>query len=135
MSPLRLFSVLVLLPSIALCQGIHTPPKRGLVYVPSAKHPQDDSFWDSSTSDLTWYYNYEQTPSPAFSNSTKLEFVPMLWGAPSSGNNYGSFLTDVQAQVKGGANVSFLLGFNEPDGTKATGGSAMDATTAAQIWH
>ncbi len=135
MSPLRLFSVLVLLPSIALCQGIHTSPKRGLVYVPSAKHPQDDSFWDSSTSDLTWCYNYEQTPSPAFSNSTKLEFVPMLWGAPSSGNKYGSFLTDVQAQVKGGANVSFVLGFNEPDGTKATGGSAIDATTAAQIWH
>lgn len=98
-----------LLPPIAHCQGPHSSPKRGLVYVPSAKHPQDDAYWDSASSDLTWYYNYEQTPSPAFDNSAKLEFVPMLWGVPGTGNNYGSFLTDVQAQIKGGANVTYVL--------------------------
>lgn len=104
---LPLFSALVCLPSIALSQT--SSPKRGLVYVPSAKHPQDDANWDSSTSDLTWYYNYEQTPSPSFDNATKLQFVPMLWGVPGSGNNYGSFLTDVQAQIKGGANITYVL--------------------------
>jgi len=95
------------------------------------------SSWKGSTYSETcrWYYNYKQTPSPAFSNFTKLEFVPMLWGAPGSGSNYGSFLTDVQAQTKGGANITHVLSFNEPDRTKATGGSDIPAATAAQIWQ
>ena len=41
----------------------------------------------------------------------------------------------MQAQIKGGANITYVLGFNEPDGTKATGGSDIDATTAAQLWQ
>ena len=100
------------------------------MYVPSANHPQDDSFWDSPNSDLTWYYNYGSTPSPTFKDSSKLQFVPMLWGA----SNDTTFLTDVQSQIKAGANITYVLGFNEPDGTSETGGSNILAETAAQIW-
>jgi len=47
---------IALLPSV-LAQ-VSTSSKRGLVYVPNSKHSSDDNIWDSSTSDLTWYYNY-----------------------------------------------------------------------------
>ena len=54
----------------------------------------------------------------------------MLWGA----NNASTFLSDVKSQIKGGANITYVLGFNEPDGTSATGGSEIQPETAAQIW-
>ncbi|KAL9611960.1 MAG: hypothetical protein Q9167_003400 [Letrouitia subvulpina] len=113
-------------PYFVLCQGVTRSSKRGLVYVPNAKHPEDDRIWVSSTSDLTWYYNYESTPSPAFDNS-KLEFVPQLWGSSTT------FLDDVQKQIEGGANISYVLAFNEPDGGD-NGGSNIPADTAAQTW-
>ena len=106
--------------------------KRGLVYVPSPKHPLDDRWWDSSTSDLTWYYNYGSQPSPAFSNNSNFQFVPMLWGAPSSSSDT-TFLDDVTSLIKGGTNISYVLTFNEPDGGD-NGGSNVDAQTAAETW-
>ena len=120
---------------LALLSSAHcqTPSsKRGLVYVPNPQHPSDDSFWDSSSSDLTWYYNYGSMPSPAFDNSTKLQFVPMLWGAPQSPNDT-TFLNDVQGQIQAGAKISYVLTFNEPDG-QGNGGSNVPADTAAQVW-
>ena len=93
-----------------------TSSKRGLVYVPNGKHPEDDANWRSPTSDLTWYYNYGSKPSPAFAKFSKLEFVPMLWGAASS----STFLSDVQSQIKAGANITYVVGFNEPDGDSST---------------
>lgn len=104
------------IPSIVYCQSPASSSKRGLVYVPSGKYPQDDTNWDSSTSDLTWYYNYASKPSPAFANFPKLHFVPMLWGT----GNSSTFLSDVQSQIKAGANISYVLGFNEPDGDSST---------------
>lgn len=123
-------SVLALLPS-GLGQ-ISRSSKRGLVYVPSAKYPGDDVLWNSDTSDLTWYYNYGSTPSPAYDNATKLEFVPMLWGAPTDTSD-NTFLNDVTSQMNGGANVSYVLTFNEPDG-QGNGGSGVPADLAAQTW-
>jgi len=106
--------------------------KRGLVYVPSSDNPEDDQIWISNNSDLTWYYNYQQGPSPAYIN-TSLEFVPMLWGAPiSTADN--SFLMNVTGQVLNGANITAVMSFNEPDGTTATGGSNVDPTLAASTW-
>ena len=113
---------------ISHCQ-VSTSPKRGLVYVPSQKHPSDDQIWVSSSSDLTWYYNYGATPSSAYAKSSKLQFVPMLWGAQS--NN--SFLDAVQQQISDGANISYVLTFNEPDGSTG-GGSNVPAALAAEIW-
>ena len=124
-----IFQLLVLLSSTC-CQ---TPSsKRGLVYIPNSQHPNDDSIWDSTSSDLTWYYNYASTPSPAFSNSTKLQFVPMIWGV-SQNPNETTFLNDVQGQIQGGAKIPYILTFNEPDG-QGNGGSSVPAETAAQAW-
>lgn len=109
-------TALAVLPSLIFCQSPVTSSKRGLVYVPSEKHPQDDANWDSPASDLTWYYNYGSKPSPVFENIPKLQFVPMLWGA----GNSTTFLSDVQSQIKAGANITYVLGFNEPDGDAST---------------
>lgn len=126
-----IFNFLAIL-SIAQCQGVTTSSKRGLVYVPSSKHPEDDRFWDSPTSDLTWYYNYASTPSPSFANSNKLQFVPMLFGANDSSTGT-AFLDDVQSQIKGGAKIPYVLAFNEPDG-QGNGGSNVPADLAAETW-
>ena len=106
--------------------------KRGLVYVQSEKHPLDDRFWDSPTSDLTWYYNYGSQPSAAFTNNSDFQFVPMLWGAPPSSSDT-TFLDDVTSLIKSGTNISYVLTFNEPDGVD-NGGSGVDAQTAAETW-
>jgi hypothetical protein len=107
-----------------------TSPKRGLCHVPSDKYPTDDNIWTTTGSDLTWYYNYQSTPSVAYSSSN-MQFVPMLWGStlPSP-----DFKTTVENMLDAGMNVSYVLGFNEPDGPQSTGGSNMPADQAASIW-
>lgn len=107
--------------------------KRGLAYVPNPKTPEDNTIWDSSSSDLTWYYNYQASPSPAFTTNPNFEFVPMLWGAPTDQTDM-TFLNTVQQQIKNGANISHVLSFNEPDGQSSTGGSGIPAILAAQTW-
>lgn len=123
-----LTAILLLTPSI-FSQSL-TSSKRGLIYI-SSSEPSDDNFWDGSNSDLTWYYNYGDTPTSLFDHS-KLQFVPMLWGAPSSDTDT-SFLTTVKGLINGGMNISYVLAFNEPDGC-SNGGSCVDAQTAAQTW-
>ncbi|EFX02347.1 hypothetical protein CMQ_2396 [Grosmannia clavigera kw1407] len=109
--------------------------KRGLVFTPNASHPQDNYIWALSPSDLTWYYNYGYSPSPAFSNVTQdaFEFVPMLWGAPSDTSDT-TFLDAVKSLISGGTNISHVLAFNEPDGSTQNGGSNVDPTVAAKVW-
>jgi len=109
-----------------------TSPKRGLIYIPSTKHPADDKIWLTPPSDLTWYYNYQPTPSPAFAGSN-LQFVPQLWGAPSSASDT-AFLDSIRAQIKSGANISYVLGFNEPDAS-SSGGSGISPDLAASTWN
>jgi hypothetical protein len=112
-----------------------TSSKRGLVFIPNSKHPEDNYVWDSSSSDLTWYYNYGVDPSAVFSNVSQsdFEFVPMLWGAPSTTTDT-AFLDEVKSLISGGRNISHVLSFNEPDGTTSTGGSNVDAELAATVW-
>jgi hypothetical protein len=126
---LYFFSLLLALPFVLAKPS----SKRGLVYIQNNKYPSDDSIWKQPTSDLTWYYNYWYTPTPSLSGS-RLEYVPMLWGAPESKNDVGAFYSNVKSLVDGGQNISYVLGFNEPDGPKSTGGSAMDAKDAASTW-
>lgn len=105
--------------------------KRGLVFIPNANTPQDNKIW-SESGDLTWYYNYGPSPSAAL-QGTDLEFVPMLWGAPSSLTDT-TFLSTVEDLISSGSNITYVLAFNEPDGTSATGGSVVDPGTAAALW-
>jgi hypothetical protein len=111
-----------------------TSSKRGLVYVPS-KYPSDDQIWISSPSDLTWYYNYGSMPSASYIDQPQLEFVPMLFGSPSDPDTDTSFYDAVKTQIKNGANVTYVLGFNEPDGSSSTGGSSLAVDTAVKIWQ
>ncbi|KAF9695021.1 hypothetical protein EKO04_006727 [Ascochyta lentis] len=110
-----------------------TSSKRGLCYVPSQKYPGDDSIWVGSGSDLTWYYNYQAEPSDAYKNNKNIQFVPMLWGARDSDTGT-PFYDSVKRQLDGGANISYVLGFNEPDGGHSTGGSALPVDLAAARW-
>ena len=124
-----------LLPSAFAQATFQRSSKRGLVFVPSTKYPQDNQIWDETGTDLTWYYNYGPTPSTAYSNrsQSEFEFVPMLWGAPTSTSD-NTFLTGIQQLISSGIKISHVLTFNEPDGTTSTGGSNVDPTVAAQTW-
>ncbi|KAF2088638.1 glycoside hydrolase family 128 protein, partial [Saccharata proteae CBS 121410] len=127
-----LLSLLVLTLSIPPTSATASS-KRGLVYVADTKHPTDDNIWVTSSSDLTWYYNYGSTPTQAFVHSS-LSFVPMLWGATDSTPADTTFLTTVTNLITSGTTITHALGFNEPDGTTSTGGSALAADVAAAAW-
>lgn len=110
--------------------------KRGLVFTPNAKYPDDNYVWTRQPSDLTWYYNYGASPSPAYSNLSQdvFEFVPMLWGAPSDTSDT-SFLSTVKGLIKDrNINISHVMTFNEPDGPTEWGGSNVEPSVAAQVW-
>lgn len=107
--------------------------KRGLVYVPSsAGHLDDDQIWIDT--DLTWYYNYQASPTTKFDDS-QMEFVPMMWGQPEDGDDM-LFYNTVSQLVEDGRDINYVLGFNEPDGCGAQvyGGSCIPAETAAELW-
>lgn len=112
-----------------------TSSKRGLCFTPNPKWPQDNQVWPRKPTSLTWYYNYQASGSPAFSNTTQdnFEFVPMLWGAPADTSDT-TFLTTVKAQINKGIKISHVLGFNEPDGPTKYGGSDVAPSVAAQVW-
>lgn len=105
--------------------------KRGLVYV-APKVATDDNIWDNATSDLTWYYNYQAVPTTAYTNS-KLQFVPQLWGAPTEPTTDMTFYNQVKGLIQSGINITWVLGFNEPDGC-VSGGSCVPAQAAAEAW-
>ncbi|KAK3934536.1 alkali-sensitive linkage protein 1 [Diplogelasinospora grovesii] len=110
--------------------------KRGLVFTPNASHPQDNYIWTRKPSDLTWYYNYQGSPSPVFNNLSQaaFEFVPMIWGAPADVSDT-TFLTTVTSLIKDkGINISSVLTFNEPDGLAEWGSSDIQPSVAAQVW-
>lgn len=104
--------------------------------MPSEEYPEDDQIWLPPDSGLTWYYNYKAEPSPSYEDVAGLEFVPMLWGAPPAPreeDNPESFTAIVGAQLDDGANITHVLGFNEPDAS-VHGGSGVDPALAASTW-
>jgi hypothetical protein len=119
-----------ILPLTSLAQS--SSPKRGLCHIPNGD-AADDKIWTSGPSNPTWYYNYGKDPSSAYVSDKSMQFVPMLWGASPSDTGT-PFYDSVKAQIDGGANISYVLGFNEPDGTHATGGSNLEVGLAAQRW-
>jgi len=111
--------------------------KRGLVFVPSADHPEDNSIWTRDGSAISWYYNYESTPSPAFSDVSQddFRFVPMMWGVDTNNLEADDFLRDVESLIDDdGRNITHVLGFNEPDAAWDVGGSNILPEDAAKAW-
>lgn len=127
--------LMCILPPLAVSANYfpHRSSKRGLVYIPNSNYPEDNEIWNRQGSDLTWYYNYETDPSDTYKNDSSFEFIPMLWGAPSSVNDT-TFLEDVTAQKVEGNNITYVMGFNEPDNTADTGGSDISPADAAKYW-
>ncbi|KAK8211722.1 glycosyl hydrolase catalytic core-domain-containing protein [Phyllosticta paracitricarpa] len=108
--------------------------KRGLVYVPNSKHPDDGEIFVESGSDLTWYYNYGYAETDLYDNVSTLNFVPMLWGASDDDSTSTVFLDAVEKLLDNGRNITHVLAFNEPDGGHSTGGSNVPADLAASTW-
>lgn len=127
-------SLIPVLPFLSLLHAdtVRPSPKRGLVHIPNPDHPSDDFIWTTPPSDLTWYYNYQSTPSDTLASSN-LQFVPMLWGAPASTTD-NSFLTTVTSLINSGMNISYVMSFNEPEGSRKTGGSGITPELAASSW-
>ncbi|KAJ3946548.1 uncharacterized protein N0V96_002916 [Colletotrichum fioriniae] len=124
--------LLALVPLVAATSS----SKRGLVFTPNSNWPQDNQVWVQSGSDLTWYYNYQEIPSPAFSGKSQaeFEFVPMMWGVSSNPQDT-TFLKSVTSLIKDkGINITHALGFNEPDGPSSYGGSDVAPSIAAKAW-
>jgi len=128
-----IFSSLTLICTVQTAGFPSQSSKRGLVYVPNANWPSDHKIWGRENSGLTWYYNYVGYPSRVYQNNTNLEFIPQLWGAPS-GYADTTFLKNVTAQIVEGSNITYALGFNEPDGIGETGGSNVRPGDAARYW-
>jgi len=57
----------------------------------------------------------------------------MLWGAPSSTTDT-TFYDSIKAQLASGSKIPYVLSFNEPDGSKSTGGSNISPSLAATTW-
>ncbi|KAG9232872.1 glycosyl hydrolase catalytic core-domain-containing protein [Amylocarpus encephaloides] len=129
---MKLATSIVLLTASSRATAQTQSSKRGLVFVPpdNPKFVHDNQVWVEASSDLSWYYNYQPSPSAAYSNRSQaeFEFVPMLW-SPSD-----TFATTIQGLISGGRNITHVMGFNEPDGTVSTGGSSLDPVTAAKSW-
>jgi hypothetical protein len=124
----------VLQAAIAESSGIKASPKRGLIDI-ATKNPSDDQIWIRKGSDLTWYYNYQAAPSSAYTPDASFEFVPMLFGKPDDLSSTNTpFLTSIQNQIEAGANITYVLTYNEPDGQSSTGGSGIPADIAASVW-
>ncbi|KAL5611868.1 uncharacterized protein BROUX77_002024 [Berkeleyomyces rouxiae] len=109
--------------------------KRGLVFVPNSTYPEDNQIWVQNDSDLTWYYNYEPNPSPAFTQSqAEFEFVPMMWGVNISDVDSDSFYQAVKSIIDNrGINITHALSYNEPDGID-NGGSNVTPRAGARGW-
>lgn len=110
--------------------------KRGLIHIASEEQPADERTLSAPPTALSWYYNYGSKPTPAIDS---LEFVPMLWGAPSPSEEHYNFTTDVLALIRGQSGtappVRAVLGFNEPDMPRSVGGSDMAPALAADLWR
>ncbi|KAG9258811.1 uncharacterized protein F5Z01DRAFT_4496 [Emericellopsis atlantica] len=115
--------------------GVLANPKRGLVFVPNEDHPEDNKIWPEDSA-ISWYYNYESRPSPAFADISQSDFafVPMQWGVDANNPTDDTFLRNVEEQLDGGTNITHVLGFNEPDGTLDIGGSDTLPEVAAEAW-
>lgn len=128
-----LYPAILLLPLTPTAQSQSTSPKRGLCHVRENSNSADDSIFISGPSPPTWYYNYEAEPSSAYASDPSIHFVPMLWGASPSDS--GTLFYDaIKAQIDSGANITHVLGFNEPDASMSVGGSNVRSELAARRW-
>lgn len=100
--------------------------KRGFAYIGDT-HVSDNKLLSSSSSPLSWYYNWSPYPNTALIPADSLEFVPMIHGIDSTQGSQTERAISSLPQSS-----THLLSFNEPDGTKDSGGSAIKPEDAAR---
>lgn len=117
--------VLLLLLLICAVHGQNSTnlSKRGLVYI-GTSHPSDYELFTSKESPLTWYYTFSTYPSL---QHTSFDFVPMIHGA----SDVEKAVPSIQNMAK---DITYVLTFNEPDGSTESGGSNVKPEEAAKIY-
>ncbi|CAI6336308.1 unnamed protein product [Periconia digitata] len=118
-----LLTLLTLLPPTALSQE----SKRGIAYVGNT-HTSDNALLTSSSSPLTWYYNWSPYP-PSQVPSEGMEFVPLIHGVDGAEDEQTARQLERLPESS-----THLLSFNEPDGSTGSGGSAIEPKDAAEAY-
>jgi hypothetical protein len=126
--------LLFLLPTLTTAQDNSTRAlnegnlsKRGLPYIYTSHSQSDASFFTSSNSPLTWYYNW--SPNPSLPSQSHLTFVPMI----HSIENLEDDIRTIQ-NLNLDDNDKYILVFNEPDGGTDGGGTDFSPEDAAEAW-
>lgn len=110
------------------CATFAQESKRGFAFIGDT-HVPDNRLLSSTESPLKWYYNWSPYPNSGLIPSDRLEFVPMIHGIDSVENS------QTERAIRNLPESStHLLSFNEPDGTKESGGSKISAEDAAKAY-
>ncbi|KAK2016476.1 hypothetical protein LZ32DRAFT_601281 [Colletotrichum eremochloae] len=112
-------------PTTALAQS-DVPSKRGLAYH-GDDHEADNRLLTSEKSLIDWYYTWSTWPAQGLNSS--VTFVPLVHGVKDAED---SSLTSRLNQLP--ESSTHLLTFNEPDGTKSSGGSSIEPEDAAKAY-
>ncbi|KAF2008907.1 glycoside hydrolase family 128 protein [Aaosphaeria arxii CBS 175.79] len=103
--------------------------KRGIAYLGDT-HRADNNLLISSSTPLSWYYNWSPYPNTdQIPRDGPLEFIPLIHGIDGAEDSQ-------TARVIGSLpeSSSHILSFNEPDGTKDSGGSSIEPKDAAKAY-
>ncbi|KAF2735633.1 hypothetical protein EJ04DRAFT_190099 [Polyplosphaeria fusca] len=103
-------------------------PKRGIAYLGDT-HENDNSLLLSDKSPISWYYNWSPYPNTQQIPNDALEFAPLIHGIDEAENSRtSSALNSLPRSSR------HLLSFNEPDGTRDSGGSNIEPEDAARAY-
>jgi hypothetical protein len=116
---------LALLASTSHAQSSNS--KRGFAFIGDT-HLPDNHLLSASNSPLSWYYNWGPYPNSDLIPN-RLEFTPMIHGIDSTQTPQTE-----QAISSLPSSSTHLLSFNEPDGTKDSGGSSISPDDAAKAY-
>lgn len=123
---LALRTAIIIYACTVAAQSSTLASKRGLAYL-GDDHESDQSLLLSENSSIAWYYNW----SPNIISTINRPFVPLLHGLDDADPPSGQVRDTLDALP---ATSTHLLTFNEPDGTTASGGSAIAPSDAARSY-
>ncbi|KAF2874036.1 glycosyl hydrolase catalytic core-domain-containing protein [Massariosphaeria phaeospora] len=105
-----------------------TNSKRGIAYM-NTQGP-DNALLLSSQSPLSWYYNWSPYPNTPQIPSDDLEFIPLIHGIDGAEDQQTA-----DAINRLPSSSRHILSFNEPDGTRDSGGSNIEPEDAARAYN
>ncbi|KAF3037003.1 hypothetical protein E8E11_006037 [Didymella keratinophila] len=102
--------------------------KKGFAFIGDT-HASDNKLLSSSSSPISWYYNWSPYSNGDLIPTDSLEFVPMIHGIDATQQ-----LGTERAISSLDKSSTHLLSFNEPDGTTGSGGSSITPADAARAY-